>query len=134
MSIQRAGRRRSSRLPQEALAARFCEVLLAFARNDCADRVDWLVQVRQFADRCGSLAQFDLVHLTFIERPCAHVRTRLARSLVAEREAEEPASLLDQLLRPRMLTMSAAAKLFGSRRPSRPGQKGVGAASEIVGH
>ena len=45
-----------------------CKALLAFARNDYAACVEWLVRVRHIAHRCGgSLAQCDLIHLTFTE-------------------------------------------------------------------
>src|SRR5262249_45286026 len=48
--------------PEEALAAPFCEALLAYTRTDYAACVDWLVRVRHIADRCGgSLAQCDLI-------------------------------------------------------------------------
>jgi tetratricopeptide (TPR) repeat protein len=97
-------------LPQEALAAPFCEGLLAFTRKDYTDCVDWLVRVRHLADRCGgSLAQCDLIHLTFTEAALRARKERLASSLVAERTAQKPASLLNQLLQQRLLTMSAAA-------------------------
>jgi hypothetical protein len=97
-------------VPEEALAAPFCEALLAFARGDYAASVEWLQQVRHIADRCGgSLAQCDLIHLTFTEAAFRAHKARLARALVAERAALKPASLLNQLLQRRLLTMSAAA-------------------------
>jgi hypothetical protein len=96
--------------PQDAFAAPFCEALLAFARSDYAVCVEWLVRVRHIADRCGgSLAQCDLIHLTFTEAALRARRARLAHALVAERSAQKPASLLNQLLQQRVLTMSAAA-------------------------
>jgi tetratricopeptide (TPR) repeat protein len=96
--------------PQDALAAPFCEALLAFARSDYADCVEWLARVRHIADRCGgSLAQCDLVHLTFTEAALRARKARLAHALVAERAAQKPASLLNQLLQQRVLTMSAIA-------------------------
>ena len=96
--------------PEEALAAPFCEGLLAFARNDYARCVEWLVRVRHIADRCGgSLAQCDLIHLTFTEAALRARKARLAHALVAERAAQKPASLLNQLLQQRVLTMSAIA-------------------------
>ena len=61
-------------LPEDALAPPFCEALLAFARSDYAACVEWLTRVRHIAHRCGgSLAQCDLIHLTFTE---AALRTR----------------------------------------------------------
>lgn len=96
--------------PQEALAAPFCEALLAFARSDYSACVEWLVCVRHIADSCGgSLAQCDLIHLTFTEAALRARKSRLASALVAERSAQKPASLLNQLLQRRLLTMSAAA-------------------------
>jgi hypothetical protein len=95
---------------QDALAAPFCEALLAFARSDYVACVEWLVRVRHIADRCGgSLAQCDLIHLTFTEAALRARKARLAHALVAERSAQKPASLLNQLLQQRVLTMSAAA-------------------------
>ena len=97
-------------VPEEALAAPFCEALLAFARSDYSTSVEWLEQVRHIADRCGgSLAQCDLIHLTFTEAAFRARKERLARVLVAERAAQKPASRLNQLLQQRLLTMSAAA-------------------------
>lgn len=96
--------------PEQALAAPFCEGLLAFARSDYAACVDWLVRVRHIADRCGgSLAQCDLIHLTFTEAALRARKARLARALVAERAAQKPASLLNQLLKQRLVAMSAIA-------------------------
>ena len=96
--------------PEDALAAPFCEALLAFARSDYAACVEWLVRVRHIADRCGgSLAQCDLIHLTFTEAALRARKARLARALVAERAAQKPASLLNQLLQQRLLTMPTTA-------------------------
>jgi hypothetical protein len=92
-----------SSLPEEALAAPFREALLAFIRRDYAACVDWLTRVRQIAHRCGgSLAQCDLIHLTFTEAALRARKSRLARTLVAERAAKKPASLLNRLLRQRL--------------------------------
>src|SRR5262249_38421975 len=53
-------------VPEQALAPPFCEALLAFTRSDFSACVDWLTRVRHIAHRCGgSLAQCDLIHLTF---------------------------------------------------------------------
>jgi hypothetical protein len=96
--------------PEEAFAVPFCEGLLAFARADYAASVEWLTRVRHIADRCGgSLAQCDLIHLTFTEAALRARRARLARALVAERSAQKPASWLNQLLQQRLRAMSAAA-------------------------
>jgi hypothetical protein len=97
-------------VPEEALATPFCEALLAFARSDYSASVKWLERVRHIADRCGgSVAQCDLIHLTFTEAAFRAHKERLARTLVAERAAQKPASRLNRLLQQRLLTMSAAA-------------------------
>jgi tetratricopeptide (TPR) repeat protein len=96
-------------LPDEALASSFCKALLAFARSDYEACVEWLVQVRYIAHRCGgSLAQCDLIHLTLTEAALRAHRARLARALVAERTAQKPASRLNRLLQQR-LRMQAPA-------------------------
>ena len=93
----------SSALSEDALAPLFCEALLAFSRSDYAACVDWLTRVRHIAHRCGgSLAQCDLIHLTFTEAALRARRAHLARALVAERTAEKPASRFNRLLRQRL--------------------------------
>jgi hypothetical protein len=90
-------------LPEEALAPPFCEALLAFARSDYGACVEWLTHVRHIAHRCGgSLAQCDLIHLTFTEAALRARKARLARALVAERTAQKPASRLNRLLQQRL--------------------------------
>ena len=90
-------------LPEDALASPFCEALLAFAHSDYAACVEWLTRVRHIAHRCGgSLAQCDLIHLTFTEAALRARKARLARALVAERAAQKPASLLNRLLQQRL--------------------------------
>ena len=94
--------------PEEALAQPFCEAVLAFARSDYAAAVDFLLQVRHIAHRCGgSLAQCDLIHLTFTEAALRARKARLARALVAERSAQKPASRLNRLLQRRVGLMLA---------------------------
>jgi tetratricopeptide (TPR) repeat protein len=89
--------------PEDALAPPFCEALLAFARSDYAACVEWLTRVRHIAHRCGgSLAQCDLIHLTFTEAALRARKSRLARALVAERAAKKPASRLNRLLQQRL--------------------------------
>ena len=89
----------SSGVPEEALAAPLCEALLAFCRGDYAECVKWLGLVRGIAHRCGgSLAQCDVIHLTYTEAALRAQHSRLARTLVAERTARKPASLLNRLL------------------------------------
>jgi hypothetical protein len=97
-------------LPEEALASPFCEALLAFTRRDYAACVDRLTRVRHIAHRCGgSLAQCDLIHLTFTEAALRARRSRLARALVAERAAKKPLSRLNRLFRRRLEGMPALA-------------------------
>lgn len=93
----------SGPLPEEALAPPFCEALLAFVRGDFSACVDWLKRVRSFAHRCGgSLAQCDLIHLTFTEAAFRARKDRLARALVAERALRKPASWFNQVLHSRL--------------------------------
>jgi hypothetical protein len=83
----------SSLIPEDALASPLCEALLAFVRSDYAECVEWLKRVRHIAHRCGgSLAQCDLIHLTFTEAALRARKARLARALVAERTARKPTS------------------------------------------
>jgi hypothetical protein len=73
----------SPALSEDALAPLFCEAPLAFSHGDYAACVDWLARVRHIAHRCGgSLAQCDLIHLTFTEAALRARRARLARALV----------------------------------------------------
>jgi len=96
----------ASALSEEALAPLFCEALLAFSRSDYAACVDRLTRVRHIAHRCGgSLAQCDLIHLTFTEAALRAQKARLARALVAERTAQKPASRLNWLLQQRLTMM-----------------------------
>jgi hypothetical protein len=77
--------------------------LLAFSRSDYVACLAWLTGVRQIAHRCGgSLAQCDLIHLTYTEAALRARKARLARALVAERTAEKPASGLNRILQQRL--------------------------------
>jgi len=97
---------RSLLVPEEALAPPFCKALLAFARSDFSACVDWLTRVRHIAHRCGgSLAQCDLIHLTFTEAALRARKDRLARALITERAARKPASQLNGLLQQRLQTI-----------------------------
>lgn len=97
-------------LPEEALALPLCEALLAFAFRDYAACVASLTRVRHIAHRCGgSLAQCDLIHLTFTEAALRAHKAQLARALVAERAAQKPASRLNRRLQQRLQTMPAMA-------------------------
>jgi hypothetical protein len=95
--------------PEDALTLPLSEALLAFASSDFQACVGWLTRVRHFAHRCGgSLAQCDLIHLTFTEAALRADETRLACALVAERAARKPASQLNRRLRLRLLTRAPA--------------------------
>jgi tetratricopeptide (TPR) repeat protein len=100
----------SAPLPEEALAAPFCEALLAFAGGDYAACVEWLRPVHGIAHRCGgSLAQCDIIHLTFTEAALRARKPRLACALVAERAAQKPTSRLNARLQARLRTIEPAA-------------------------
>jgi tetratricopeptide (TPR) repeat protein len=89
----------SSVVPEDAIATPLSEALLAFVRGDYAECVDLLGLVRSIAHRCGgSLAQCDVIHLTFTEAALRARQARLARALVAERTARKPASRLNRWL------------------------------------
>jgi hypothetical protein len=93
-------------VPEEALALPFSQALLAFTSADYAACVAWLMRVRGIADRCGgSLAQCDLIHLTFTEAALRARKARLARSLVEERAARKPTSRFNRLLQHRLRTI-----------------------------
>ncbi len=98
-------------LPERALVRPMCQALAAFARRDFAGCVEWLAQVRRFAHRCGgSLAQCDLIHLTFTEAALRARKSSLASALVAERATRKPTSPLNRLLQNRVrLAMPAMA-------------------------
>ena len=80
-----AARRANGAAPryrEDTLAPPLCKALIAFARNDYAVCVEWLMRVRHITDRCGgSLAQCDLIHLTFTEAALRASKTRLATRL-----------------------------------------------------
>jgi len=106
----------SSSVPEEALAIPFCEALRAFAGKAYAECVGWLTRVRHIAHRCGgSLAQCDLIHLTFTEAALRARQERLARALVAERTARKPASLLNRLLQRRLGARAGYREKAGQR-------------------
>jgi len=91
--------------PEEALAPPVCEALLAFVHGDYIKCVQRLSQVRRVAYRCGgSLVQCDVVHLTLTEAALRAQWGRLARVLIAERIARNPASWFNRLLRQRLET------------------------------
>ncbi|MBL8551069.1 MAG: hypothetical protein JNJ73_13870 [Hyphomonadaceae bacterium] len=95
---------------EDVLAPPLTRALLAFARDDYAACIDWLVQVRHIADRCGgSVAQCDLIHLTYTEAAFRARENGLARALVAERAALRPRSRLNRILEKRLQAMPGAA-------------------------
>lgn len=97
-------------LPEERLARPLCDAFLAFVRRDFARCVDRLARVRRVAHRCGgSLAQCDLIHLTFTEAALRARKAVLARELVAERTTRKPRSPLNRLLLMRARSTFAAA-------------------------
>ena len=96
--------------PEVALALPFCEALLAFADGDYGACVKWLKPVHDVVHRCGgSLAQCDIVHLTFTEAALRAGKSHLASALVAERVAQKPTSRLNARLQARLRTIEAAA-------------------------
>ena len=88
---------------EDALALTLCKALLAFVHSDYAKCVELLIRVRHIAHRCGgSLAQCDLIHLTFTEAAFRARKVNLARALVAERTAQKPVSELNRVLQRRL--------------------------------
>jgi tetratricopeptide (TPR) repeat protein len=89
---------------EDALLLQLCKALLAFAHSDYERCVELLTRVRHFAHRCGgSLAQCDLIHLTFTEAAFRAHKGNLARALVAERTERKPASRLNRILQQRLV-------------------------------
>ena len=88
---------------EDVLLLQLCKALLAFAHRDYARCVELLTRVRHAAHRCGgSLAQCDLIHLTFTEAAFRARKVNLARALVAERTAQKPVSELNRVLQRRL--------------------------------
>lgn len=93
----------SSSYSEDVLPVQLCKALLAFAHRDYARCVELLTRVRHIAHRCGgSLAQCDLIHLTFTEAAFRARKVNLARALVAERTAQKPVSELNRVLQRRL--------------------------------
>ena len=93
----------SASQPEDTLLLLFCKALLAFANGDYMTCVEWLKRVHHIAHRCGgSLAQCDLIHLTYTEAALRARKRSLARALVAERTAQKPASRLNHALQRRV--------------------------------
>jgi len=93
----------TSSYSEDVLLLQLCKALLAFAHGDYASAVELLTRVRHIAHRCGgSLAQCDLIHLTFTEAAFRAQKANLARALVAERTAQKPTSRLNRVLQQRL--------------------------------
>jgi hypothetical protein len=72
----------SAALPEDSFALPFCKALLAFACGDNVRCVESLKRVHHIARRCsGSLAQCDLIHLTYTEAALRARKPSLARVL-----------------------------------------------------
>jgi tetratricopeptide (TPR) repeat protein len=93
----------SALLSEDSLTLPFCKALLAFAQGDYVSCLELLRRVHRIAHRCGgSLAQCDLIHLTYTEAALRAQKPSLARALVAERTAQKPASRINQILQRRL--------------------------------
>ena len=80
-----------------------CYAYVLFAHGNYTGSVEWLERVHHIADRCGgSLAQCNLIQLTFIEAAVRANKTNLARALVAERRMQSPSSRLNERLQRRV--------------------------------
>jgi hypothetical protein len=109
-ALPRVDRSDASAPLTEKLAGPVCNALLAFADGDYAACVEWLRPVHGLAHRCGgSLAQCDIVHLTFTEAALRARKPRLASVLVGERAAQKPGSRLNARLRARLRAIKPAA-------------------------
>lgn len=96
---------------EDALFPPLARALLAYARGDYSACIDWLVRVRHIADRCGgSVAQCDIIHLTYTEAAFRARQDKLARALVAERAALKPRSRLNGRLQERLQHIPAPAE------------------------
>jgi hypothetical protein len=103
----------SQEVLEDAIAHPLCRALLAFADGAYDTCLEGLGRVRHVSDQCGgSLAQCDLVHLTFIEAAVRAGKVHLARALAAERAAQRPASPLNRRLKRQVQQLSA-----GESRP-----------------
>jgi hypothetical protein len=94
---------RKSDASEETLAFMVCNALLACSDSNYEACLEWLARLRPIAHRCGgSLAQCDILHLTYTEAAFRGNKTSLARALVAERLAKKPASRLNRMLLQRL--------------------------------
>jgi tetratricopeptide (TPR) repeat protein len=109
LALVRGGR--AAGYSEDALFPPLARALLAYARDDYSACIDWLVRVRHIADRCGgSVAQCDIIHLTYTEAAFRAREDRLARALVAERSALKPKSRLNRRLQERLQRIPARAE------------------------
>ena len=82
-----------------ALSVPVGEALVAFAHDDYPRAIERLARVRAIAEHCGgSVAQCDLILLTYVEAALRGRRARLAQALAAERSARKPQSRLNRWL------------------------------------
>ena len=111
----------SSPLSEEALVPMVCKALLAFSGSNYEACLEWLGRLRPIAHRCGgSLAQCDVLHLTYTEAALRGHKASIARALVAERLANKPASHLNRLLQQRLaMIMPGGPKRAAHADPSR---------------
>jgi hypothetical protein len=94
--------------PEDRLVDPLCRALVAFASGRYLHCIRLLGQVRHIAHRCGgSLAQCDIIHLTFTEAALRAPKALLARTLVAERATQKPQSRLNRWLSQRVELMPA---------------------------
>ena len=121
--------RTSAVIPEDALVSPFCAALLAFVRKDYAVCVEWLMRVDHIAHRCGgSLAQCDLVHLTFTEAAlrarkahlAAHAGGGASRTKSCKRaQPAAAAALADIDALNRMTDGTASTVVLGIRAPNK---------------
>lgn len=94
-----AATRRTNTVEDLDLAVPVGEALVAFARDDYSRAIERLARVREVAEHCGgSVAQCDLILLTYVEAALRGRRARLAQALAAERTARRPRSRLNRWL------------------------------------
>jgi tetratricopeptide (TPR) repeat protein len=85
------------------------EAIAAFSQADYSLAIERLARVREIAARCGgSVAQCDLILLTYVEAALRGRRVRLAQTLAAERVVQKPRSRLNRWLCSRAGAASAA--------------------------
>jgi hypothetical protein len=101
-------------LIEKTLTPWVCKALMSFGSCDYEACAEWLGRIRPIANLCGgSLAQCDVLHLTYTEAALRSQNAPLARALVAERTARKPESSLNRVLQQRLaeLMRSRSGKL-----------------------